>query len=70
MMIDQGHGETMQYIVDMISQLATSTTSDCGTVATLTASNAKLAIQLDTSQAYIKTFNKAIVALKANIKLT
>jgi 6-pyruvoyl-tetrahydropterin synthase len=42
MMIKQGRDETMQDTVDAIAQLATATASDCGTMATLTTTNAKL----------------------------
>jgi hypothetical protein len=41
-MIEQGRDESMQD-TDAIAQLATATASDCGTVATLTTTNAKLA---------------------------
>jgi hypothetical protein len=68
MMIEQGRGEAMQGTVDMISQLATATASDRRTIATLTATNTKLAAQLEASHAYIKTLNDDILALKANIK--
>jgi hypothetical protein len=47
MMIEQGRGDTMQETVNAIAQLATATASDHGTVATLTATNAKLASQLE-----------------------
>jgi hypothetical protein len=43
MMIEQGLGDTMQDTVDAIAQLATAMASDRGTVATFTATNAKLA---------------------------
>jgi hypothetical protein len=46
MMIEQGSEETMQDTVDAIAQLAKTTASDRGTVATLTTTNAKLATQL------------------------
>jgi hypothetical protein len=68
MMTEQGCGETMQYTVDAIAQLATATASDRRTGATLTATNAKLTIQMETVQAYIKTLKEEMVALKANIK--
>jgi hypothetical protein len=68
MMIEQGHGEAMQGTVDAIYQPATATASDHRTVATLTATNAKLASQLEASQAYIKTLKDEILALKANVK--
>jgi hypothetical protein len=40
----------MQDTVDAIAQLATSTASDHVTVATLTTTNAKLAMQLEAAQ--------------------
>jgi hypothetical protein len=46
MMIEQGHGDTIQGTVENIAQLATAMALDHGTVAALTASNAKLASQL------------------------
>jgi hypothetical protein len=42
----------MQDTVDAIAQLATATASDCGTVATLTTTNAKLATQLEADHAH------------------
>jgi hypothetical protein len=54
MMIEQGRGDNMQDTVNAIAQLATATASDRGTLATLTATSAKLAYQLEVSQAYIK----------------
>jgi hypothetical protein len=68
MMIEQGREETMQDIVDEISQLATSTASDRGTVATLTTTNAKLATQLEAAQAQIAQLKNEIAALKNKIK--
>jgi hypothetical protein len=66
MMIQQGHGYTMQYTVDAIAQLAM--ISDRRTVATLTTTNAKLASQMEAAQAYIKMVKDEIIALKVNIK--
>jgi hypothetical protein len=43
MMIEQGRDESMQETAEAIAQLATATTSDRGTVATLTTTNTKLA---------------------------
>jgi hypothetical protein len=68
MIIEQGHGDTMQDTVDVIVQLATATASDRGAVATLTATNAKLASQMEAAQAYIKMLKDEILALKARIK--
>jgi hypothetical protein len=47
MMIEHGQEEKMQDTVDVMTQLATATASDRGTVATLTTTNAKLATQLE-----------------------
>jgi hypothetical protein len=68
MMIEQGREETMQDTVDAIAQLATSTASDCGTVATLTTTNAKLATQLEAAQTQIVQLKDEIAALKNKIK--
>jgi predicted RNase H-like nuclease (RuvC/YqgF family) len=68
MMIEQGRGDNMQYTVGEIAQLAMTTASDRGTVATLTATNSKLASQLKAAQAYIKMLKDEILALKARIK--
>jgi uncharacterized protein YukE len=68
MMIEQGREETMQDTVDAISQLATATASDRGTVATLTTTNAKLATQLEDDQAQIAQLKDEIAALKNKIK--
>jgi hypothetical protein len=68
MMIEQGRGDNMQDTVDAIAQLATATSSDSGTLATLTATNDKLAYQLEAAQAYIKMLKGEILALKVNIK--
>jgi hypothetical protein len=68
MMIEQGHEETMQDTVDTITQLATATASDLGTVATLTTTNTKLATQLEAAQAHISQLKNEIATLKNNIK--
>jgi hypothetical protein len=68
MMIKQGRGDTMQGTVDTIAQLATAKASDRGTVATLTATNDKLASQLEAAQVYIKTLKDEILSLKSKIK--
>jgi hypothetical protein len=68
MMIEQGHEEAMQDTVDAIAQLATATSSDRGTVATLTMTNAKLATQLEAAQAQIAQLKDEITALKNKIK--
>jgi hypothetical protein len=64
MMIEQGREETMQDTIDAITQLATATASDRGTVATLTTTNAKLASQLEAAQAQIAQLKNEIAALK------
>jgi hypothetical protein len=68
MMIERGHGDTMQVTIAAIAQLATATASDRGTVATLTTTNAKIASQLEAAQAYIKALKDEISAIKAKIK--
>jgi hypothetical protein len=68
MMIEQGRDESMQDTVDAIAQLATATASDCGTVTTLTTTNAKLATQLEAAHALIAQLKTEIVTLKNNIK--
>jgi hypothetical protein len=57
-----------QGTVDAIAQLAVSTASYRDTVATLTANNAKLTLQLETSQAYVHKLKEDIVQLKLKIK--
>jgi hypothetical protein len=68
MMIEQGHDESMQDTVDAIAQLATAMTSDRGTVATLTTTNAKLATQLEAAHAQIAQLKNEIATLKNKIK--
>jgi predicted RNase H-like nuclease (RuvC/YqgF family) len=68
MMIEQGREDTMQDTVYAITQLATATASDRGTVATLTMTNAKLATQLQAAQAQIAQLKDEIAALKNKIK--
>jgi hypothetical protein len=67
-MIGQGRDESMQDTVDAIAQLATTTASDRGTVATLTTTNAKLATQLEAAHALIAQLKNEIAALKNKIK--
>jgi hypothetical protein len=68
MMIEQGRDETMQNTVEEITQLATATASDRGTVATLTTTNAKLANQLEAAHALITQLKNEIAMLKNKIK--
>jgi predicted RNase H-like nuclease (RuvC/YqgF family) len=68
MMIEQGHNESMQDTVDMITQLATATASDRGTVAKLTTTNAKLATQLEAAHSQIAQLKNEIATLKNKIK--
>jgi hypothetical protein len=68
MMIEQGRDESMQDTVDAIAQLATSTASDRGTVATLTTTNTKLATQLEAAHAQIAQLKNKIATLKNKIK--
>jgi hypothetical protein len=63
-MIEQGLGDSIQDTVDAIAQLATATASERGTESTLSATNAKLASQLEAAQAYIKILKNEILALK------
>jgi predicted RNase H-like nuclease (RuvC/YqgF family) len=68
MMIEQGSDDSMQETVDAITQLATAMASDRGTVATLTATNAKLANELEAAHALIAQLKKEIAMLKNKIK--
>jgi predicted RNase H-like nuclease (RuvC/YqgF family) len=68
MMIEQGRDESMQDTVDAITQLATATTSDRCTVATLTTTNAKLTTQLEAAHALIAQLKNKISTLKNKIK--
>jgi predicted RNase H-like nuclease (RuvC/YqgF family) len=68
MMIEQGRDESIQDTVDAITQLATATASDRGTVATLTTTNAKLATQLEAAHAQIAPLKNEIATLKNKIK--
>jgi hypothetical protein len=68
MMIKQGCDESMQDMVDAITELATATASDCGTVATLTMTNAKLTTQLEAAHAQIAQLKNEIATLKNKIK--
>jgi hypothetical protein len=68
MMIEQGHGESMQDTANAIAQLATEMASCRGTVATLTTTNAKLATQLEAANMKIAQLKNEIATLKKNIK--
>jgi hypothetical protein len=68
MMIEQGRDDSMQETVHAIAQLATSTASDRGTVATLTTTNAKIANQLEAARALIAQLKNEITTLKSKIK--
>jgi hypothetical protein len=68
MMIEQGRDDSMQETAHAIAQLATSTTSDRDTVATLTTTNAKLANQLEAPHALIAQLKSEIASLKSKIK--
>jgi hypothetical protein len=57
-----------QGTADSIAQLAVATASDRDMVTTLTATNAKLTLQLETSQSYVKKLKEDIVQLKLKIK--
>jgi predicted RNase H-like nuclease (RuvC/YqgF family) len=68
MTIEQGRDETMHDAVDEIAQLATSMASYLGSVATLTTVNAKLATQLEATNAQIDQLKNEIATLKKNTK--
>jgi hypothetical protein len=63
-MIKQGRDESMQDTAEAISQLATATASDHGTVATLTTTNSKLATQLEAAHTLIAQLKNQIATLK------
>jgi hypothetical protein len=68
MMIEQGRDVAMQETAEAIAQLATSTASDWGMVATLNTTNAKLANQLEAAHALIAQLKSEIASLKSKIK--
>jgi hypothetical protein len=68
MMIEQDRDDSMQETAEAIAQLATATTPDRGTVATLTTTNAKPANQLEASHALIAQLKSEIATLKNKIK--
>jgi phage shock protein A len=68
MMIEQGRDESMQETAEAIAQLATTTASDRGTVATLTTTNVKLENQLEAAHALIAQLKREITTLKIKIK--
>jgi cell division protein FtsB len=59
----------MQDTVNAIAQLATATSSDRGTVATLTTTNSRLATQLEAAQAHIAQLKDEIAVLKTRLNL-
>jgi hypothetical protein len=68
MMIEQGRDDSMQDTVDAITQLATTTASDRGTLATLTTTNAKLANQMEAAHTLIAQLKNDIATLKNKIR--
>jgi hypothetical protein len=68
MMIEQGRDDSIQETAEAIAQLAKSTASDRGTVATLTTTNDKLANQLEAAHALIAQLENKIATLKSKIK--
>jgi hypothetical protein len=68
MMIDNNRNGALQGTVDTIAQLVIATASDHRTVMTLTATNSKLTMQLEASQAYIKKLNEEIADLNVKMK--
>jgi multidrug resistance efflux pump len=69
MMIAQGRDDSMHETAEAIAQLATAMSSDRGTVATLTTTNAKLANQLEAARALIAQLKSEIATLKIKINL-
>jgi hypothetical protein len=67
-MMELERDESMQDTVDAIARLETATASDCGPVATLTTTNAKLATQLVFAHAQITQLKNEIATLKNKIK--
>jgi hypothetical protein len=68
MMIEQGRDDSMQETGEPKAQLATATSSDWGTVETLTTINAKLANQLEAAHALIAKLKSEIATLKIKLK--
>jgi hypothetical protein len=68
MMIEQSKDVSIHDTAEAIAQLATATSSDRSTVATLTTTNAKLATQLEAAHALIAHLKKEIATLKIKIK--
>jgi hypothetical protein len=68
MMIEQGRDDSMQETAEAIAQLETATSSDRGTVATLTTTNAKLANQLEAAHTLLAQLKSEITTLKSKIK--
>jgi hypothetical protein len=68
MMVEQDRDESMQETAEEIAQLATATSSDRVTAATLTTTNAKLATQLEAAHALIAQLKSETVTLKIKIK--
>jgi hypothetical protein len=68
MMIEQGRDGSMQDTAEAIAQLATATSSDRVTVATLTMTNSKFATQLEAAHAIITQLKSEITTLKIKIK--
>jgi hypothetical protein len=67
MMIEQGRDESIHDTAEAITQLATATDSDRGTVATLTTTNARLATQLEAAHALSAELKNEIATLKNKI---
>jgi hypothetical protein len=68
MMIEQGRDDSMHETAEAIAQLATATSSDRVTIATLNTTNAKLASQLESAHALIAQLKCEIATLKIKIK--
>jgi hypothetical protein len=62
------HPYHYEWTADAIAQLLLATASDRDMVTNLTATNSKLALQLETSEAYVQKLKEYIVQLKLKIK--
>jgi hypothetical protein len=70
MMIEDHHYHHYQRTADAIAQLAVATAPDRDTVAILTATNAKLTLQVETLQSYVQNLKEDIAQLKLKLKPT
>jgi small-conductance mechanosensitive channel len=68
MMIEQGRDDSMHDTAETIAQLDKATSSDRGTVSTLTTTNDMLVNQLEAARALIAQLKSEIATLKIKIK--